>query len=149
MLLAAIIYQVRLHGNLLIGLKKDVSPELSNGLDACSRVLDLCWKPLFVMSNAFHNPWGKSSLTRRIRDPMDTYSLAICFARELEEVIYDMAIIEIVRIAHKRMRKVMCYRFEDLILHVRWRYKADALHWPGDNGASGKLSMRGALIPVR
>ena len=41
MLLAAIIYQIRLHGNLLIGLEKDVSPELSNGLDACSRVLDL------------------------------------------------------------------------------------------------------------
>ena len=51
MLFAAIVYQVSLYINLLIRLEKDVSPELADGLDACSRVLDLLWQPPFVMGN--------------------------------------------------------------------------------------------------
>lgn len=118
MFLPAIIHKVRLHSNLLIGLEKDISPELANGLDACSRVLDMFWKPLLVMSNAFLNAWWKSPTTRGIRNPLDTDSFAICLTRELEDVVNDVAIIEIVHIAYKRMRKVMCDRFEDLILHL-------------------------------
>jgi hypothetical protein len=118
MLLAAIIYQVRFDHNLLIGLQKNIGSEFTNCLNASAGVLYVSREPFSVMNDTFNNPWWETLLNRRIRNPLNADSRAIGFARKLEEVIYDMSIIEIVHIAYERMRKVMGDGFEDLVLHT-------------------------------
>lgn len=117
MLFATVIKQVCLYGNLLAGLEKDVRPELPDCLDMCAGTMNKIGEPGFVVNNAFENPLWQRCLMPGIRNPVDTNALTICLSCKLPKIVYHIAFIHIIHIAHKRVRKVMRDGFKDTVLH--------------------------------
>ena len=75
---------------------------------------------------------------------MNTYSLTGSISRELQEIIHDIAVIDIVHIAHKRMRKVMGHGLEDLVFHIGPKVHIQA---PQDKAPKFKIRL-GSMNPL-
>lgn len=68
----------------------------------------MLWEPSFVVVNAFEYPLWQGGLMLSVWKPMNTNALTVSLARELPQVIYDVAVVNIIHIAHKRVSEVMC-----------------------------------------
>jgi len=103
MLLPSIIQEVRLNGNSLVGLEKDVSPKLLDRLNARAGVANVRRKPCFVVLNAFENASRPEILMSSVRNPLNANSLAVGFPGKLQKIVNYVTTVNIIHVTHERV----------------------------------------------
>jgi len=106
-LFASIVDKVRFNGNLLVGFQKDVRSKFPDGADIRAGVTHMRRQPRLAFSDTDKNARGKRHIWPGIRNPLNRDSFTVGIPRELKKIVYHITVVNIVRVAHERMREVV------------------------------------------